>query len=72
MNPDISVSPVEACVAEGLTPQTPAFKPRPSRCFLGQGTFVHFVIQLGGGGQPCDGLTSRPGGSSNTPRHASC
>ena len=27
MNPeiDISVSPVEACVAEGLTPQTPGF-----------------------------------------------
>ena len=39
---DISVSPVEACVAEGLTPQTPGFKPRPSPCFLGQGTFPYF------------------------------
>ena len=26
----------------------------------------------GGGGLPCDGLASRPGKSSNTPRHASC
>ena len=25
-----------------------------------------------GGGQPFDGLASRPGGNSNTPRHASC
>ena len=26
----------------------------------------------GGGGGGCNGLASRPGGSSNTPRHASC
>ena len=30
------------------------------------------VILLGGEGGACDGLASRPGGSSNTPRHASC
>ena len=39
---DISVIPVEACVTEGLTPQTPGFKLRSSRCFLGQVTFLHF------------------------------
>ena len=83
MNPDISVSPVEACVIEGLTPQTPGLKPRPSRCFFGQGTFVHFVSLHPGehklvsasyswGEGLCDGLASRPGGSSNTPRHVSC
>ena len=26
----------------------------------------------GGGGLPCDGLVSRPGGKSNTSRHVSC
>ena len=26
----------------------------------------------GGGEKPCDGLVSRPGGSSDTPGHASC
>ena len=44
------------------------FKPRPSRCFLRQGTSLHFVSL-----HPvvikwvCDGLESHPGGSSNTP-----
>ena len=90
----------------------PGFKPRPSRCFLRQGTLLHFVslhpcVSLPASfpfarscaarfarpnrraysqvtqlykwvpstycwGQPCDGLASCPGSSSNTPRFASC
>ena len=48
---------VEACVAKRLTPRSPdldipGFKPRPSRCFLRQGTLLHFVslqpgVQMG-------------------------
>ena len=41
---------VKACVAARLTPRTessgsggPGLKPRPSRCFLRQGTLLHFV-----------------------------
>ena len=33
---------------------------------------THCWVGEGGGGLPCDGLASRPGKSSNTPRHASC
>ena len=51
----------------------------PSHCFLRQETFstlslftqlykwVPAIIMLGGGGWPCNGLASHPGGSSNIP-----
>ena len=34
---------METCEAERLTPRTSGFTPRPSRCFLRQGTLLPFV-----------------------------
>ena len=63
-------------MAQRLTPRTldvagsRALKPRPLRCFLRQGTLLHFApphpgVKMGNGRHTA-------GGSSNTPRHASC
>ena len=61
----------------------PGFKPRQSRNFprqlrnfsllcLSSPRCMNGYRQHTAGGEPCDGLASRPGGSSNTPRLASC
>ena len=61
----------------------PGFKPRQSRNFprqlrnfsllcLSSPRCMNGYRQHTAGGEPCHGLASRPGGSSNTPRLASC
>ena len=53
---------METCEAERLTPRTSGFTPRPSRCFLRQGTLLPFVPFYPGVCIPatyCSGVTLR-------------
>ena len=75
-------------MAERVTPRTLDLEVRGSssaRHFVSLGKGLYSTLSLftqvykwvpasycWGGGGGCDGLASRPGGNSNTPRHASC